>query len=231
MDAKGKPSGGGHAAPAAPVPIAGAKRVGRDVEALCAAIEAYFRQLRATGTVALRPRSVAPAEPAQLEAYELRHGVTIPPGARAFLLRGLEAAEGSVDSEAGHASIGFDFLDLAGVEKCTRLFRKLAKSQPDDDDDPDTEAHAQLLARGVPLTWSEPQLVVLDGAVYHYSVRNPVKRVCGSWRDFLEAWLAAGCFSSHSFDVAWDKVKGVVGKKPGKNAWLDYYRKAFPTAR
>lgn len=231
MDVKGKPGGGARGTPAAPVPIVRAKRIGRDVEALCEAIEAYFEKLRAAGTVELTPRTVAPATPAQLEAYEQKYGVVFPPGARAFLLRGIRAAEGSVDGEGGHASIGFDFLDIAGVEKCTRLFRKLAKSQPDDDDDPDTEAHAQLLGRGIPLTWSEPQLVVLDGAVYHYSVRNPVKRVCGSWRDFLEAWLAAGCFSSHAFDVAWEKVKGVVGKKPGKNAWLDYYRKTFPDAR
>ncbi len=68
-----------------------------------------------------------------------------------------------------------------------------------------------------------------DGGLYHYSVRNPVKRVCTSWFAFLEAWLASGCFSSHAFDVVWSAVKDVAGKKPRNNLWVDYY-KTFPTA-
>ena len=92
------------------------------------------------------------------------------------------------------------------------------------------QAHAALIRRGVAVTYQEPQLVVADDGVYHFSYRNPLLRVASSWDEFLENWPAAGCFSSHSFDALWKKVKTRVPAQipPSKNVWVRAYRKQFP---
>jgi hypothetical protein len=91
------------------------------------------------------------------------------------------------------------------------------------------DANFRILSRGIPLTWSEPRLVVLDGAVYHHSSRNPVRAVTASWSRFLSHWLASGCFASHHFPTLWPIVKDFVPTEPAPkaNEWLRYYEKRF----
>lgn len=198
-----------------------------DMNALCGRIEALFDALEKAGGIELTRRNLPGSDKKKLADLESKLGVTLPDDVRAFLTRGLQFAQGAVDGKSGFGSVGFDFIKPDNIIKSTKIWRDIAKDVDEDDED----EHTEVQREGVCLTHSEPQLVWTPTGIFHYSVRNPVKRVCGTWTEFLEAWVASGCFSSHSFDAVWPVLSGVVGKKPAKNVWLDYYRKQFPGAK
>lgn len=223
-------SGGGGAAKPAKKEVVGVREKSPpsgDMNELCGRIEAFFDALEKAGGIELTRRNLPGSDKKKLADLESKLGVTLPDDVRAFLTRGLQYAQGSVDGKSGFGSIGFDFIKPDNIIKSTKIWRDIAKDTDEDDED----EHTELQREGVCLTHSEPQLVWTPNGIFHYSVRNPVKRVCGTWTEFLEAWLASGCFSSHSFDAVWPPLSSTLHKKPAKNVWLDYYRKQFPGAK
>jgi len=211
----------------APVSTADDDAAAQGMNDLCLRIEAFFDELIGSGADFLQRQHLARSKPSEIAALEKALQVTLPADLKQFLLRGLTYASGSVDGDA-FGSIGFDFLDAKGAVKETKVWRALAKNVEDDDED----EHTVIGRTGVTLSYAQPQLTWTPEGVYHFSARNPVKRLCGTWTEFLEAWLAAGCFSSHSFDAVWPALSKVMGKKkPAKNLWLTYYAKTFPNAK
>lgn len=194
---------------------------------ICARIEAFFETLQEAGGIDLRRAELPPSHAAKVKELESQLGVTLPEDVRAFLARGLEFATGAVETEAGFGAIGFEFLGPDQILRATTILRDLAR-EAEEDEDFDEDEHVELQRDGVCLTHAEPMLVWTPRGIFHYSVRNPVRRVCGTWTEFLEAWLASGCFASHSYDALWPALAPALGTKPGKNAWLDYYRTQFP---
>ncbi len=210
------------AAPPADAPAG--KLVGGSIAETGAGIEAYFDALRGGGFELTD--AVLPPQPAVAIAdIEKKLSTSLPADVKAFLSRGLRAGAGSLEDGERFAGIGFDWLGAKKIVTSTTMLRKIAADTIDDEDDP----HAKIVRAGVALTWSEPQIVVAD-AVYHFSFRNPVLRVADSFGEFLSAWLAAGCFGSHDFDLLWRRVKAQVpaGVPPAKNPWVKAYKKQFP---
>ena len=205
-----------------PKPKPTAPHDGGDVRATCDAIERYVGALKTDGVLALRPSVLKPQKPTAIASAEAKLGTPFPADLKAFLTRGLRAAEGKLDEPYAH--LGFDFLDVAGIVKNTASAREIAG---DGDDE-----HAALIRRGIAVTFAEPQLVVTDDGVWHFSFRNPPLRVAPSWAGFLTHWLAAGCFGSHSFTGLWAKVRKhvPVAITPAKNTWVRAYRKQFPSS-
>jgi hypothetical protein len=202
------------------------------IEKVCSEIERFFEALAKRGAVELRPEELPPASKSELEALEEAAGASLPADVEEFLLRGLRHARGSVPETSGSAfaSVGFDFIAVPLILRNMESFRELASEQAEDEDDDEPEESTELMAKGIPLSHSEPCLVVFDGGVYHFSVRNPVRRVTSSWTELLEHWLAAGCFSSHSYAALRPHVEGLVPAVPAEqdNLWLRYYERQFP---
>lgn len=145
---------------------------------------------------------------------------------------GQQQVDGSTLGEDG-AYIGFDFMSLKSMASTMKLYQGLLEHYDEDDDEDEDE----LLSHGVALSYSEPQLVVHcgpgrdTGAIYHFSTRNPLRPpIAGSLTEFLQHWLAAGCFSSHRFSALWPHVQRLVPVKISRkqNRWLRYYDAQFP---
>jgi hypothetical protein len=200
---------------------------GAAVISTCDDVERYLDRLLATKIPGLHVQEqvLRPQKPSAIDAAEKKLGAPFPADVRAFLQRGLRHPHGGTDDEPA-GLLGFDFLPADKVVKITVILRQAAGGDPGG-------PHAALVHRGVALTWSEPQLLVASGGVYHFSYRNPVLRVASSWSDFLASWLAAGCFSSHAFAALWKKVGPVSASDvpPGRNPWVKAYRKQFPGQR
>jgi hypothetical protein len=229
--AKGRSSGGKAPRTSAGVrrTVGGAPRVEvtSTVDASCTLIEAYFDALAAAKPdgLALYARVLKPQSATALGALEAKLATELPADVRAFLARGLRAQQGSLN--APFAGIGFDFLDAAGIGKHTAMLRQIA-----DDTCASDDAHAALIRRGFALSFTEPELVVADDGVYHFSYRNDLLRVAVSWAQFLEHWHASGCFSSHDFGGLWKVVKSKVASAitPSKNVWVTSYKRQFACA-
>jgi hypothetical protein len=105
------------------------------------------------------------------------------------------------------------------------MLRKVAAESGADDE------HARVIRSGVALTFSEPELVLSGGAVYHFSFRNPLLKIAKSFSEFLEHYAASGCFSSHEFPALWKIVSAEVplAIAPNKNLWVSAYKKQFPS--
>jgi len=186
-------------------------------------IEAFSEKVMGLSALSLQRSVLKPSSPAAIALLEKRLRVTLPPDVKTFLERGLKSARGSVDEP--FASMGFDFLDAKGILEHTEMLRKVAAESDDDDE------HAAVIREGVALTYSEPELVWSGGALYHFSFRNPLLRVAKSLSEFLEHYVASGCFCSHDFRALW-KVVGPhvpIAITPAKNVWLSAYKKQFPT--
>jgi len=212
---------------AAPVRAAKKPKPGRrrsSIDETCAAIEAYFERLpdddfELTAEV-LRPQSIK-----AVNAIETKLDLRLSADVRAFLCRGLRAAEGSVSEGRRFGSIGFDWLDAKQIIKHTQMLRNVANNCSDDDD------HAKVIRSGLALTFSEPELVVVGETVYHFSFRNTLLKVARSFSGFLDCWLASGCFSSHSFDLLYEHAKPYLPSgrlPPSKNTWVKAYKQQFP---
>lgn len=143
----------------------------------------------------------------------------------AFYARGLRACSASIDEP--FATLGFEFLSAETVIKHTKMLRNAADENAEDDDEEDE--HAEVIRHGVALTLEEPELVLSDGVIYHFSFRNPVLRVASSSSEFLEHYLAAGCFHSHSFKTLWNIVGPLVPTDipVDKNVWVSAYLNQF----
>lgn len=204
---------------------------GSELEELCTAIEEYFEKLKSIPGLEPTPGELVPGKASAISAFEKKFGVTLPDDVRAFLRRGLRHASAHTPGDA-FGSIGFDFIGLKSMERMMKLHRDSTRFTRDD------ARQTALLMRGVPLSYSEPRLVVHcgpgreTGGIYHYSPRNPVlPPITRSLTDFLRHWLAAGCFGSHGFKAVWSLVEPHVPVKLSrkKNLWLRYYDAQFKT--
>jgi hypothetical protein len=194
---------------------------GESIEGLCDAMERYFDTLRDAG-FELSAHVLAPQPEKDIAALERKLELELPADLRAFLRRGLRGARGSIEDGDELASFGFDFLGCKTIVKTTQMLREVGEELDDDDE------HGQLVARGVALTFEEPQLL-WAGELVHFSFRNPPLRVGKSFSGFLRDYLASGCFRSHSFALAWKRVAEYVPLRvaPSKNAWVKAYEKQF----
>jgi hypothetical protein len=185
---------------------------------VCEKIEAFFQQLEASGEVEVYDDSLEPSSEEDIAALEQGLGAKLPADVRAWLTRGCKAYTGSIDEP--FAGIGFAFLGASRSLEHTKMLRENAS-------DDEADEHATIIRAGVALSFEEPELVVTPDGVYSFSFRNPVLKVAGSWREFLESWLASGAFSSHDFDAAWAKTAPFVPQgsvAPEQNAWVQAYR-------
>jgi hypothetical protein len=193
---------------------------------VCGDVERYLDRLLAAKIpeLELRTAVLAPQKKRALDAAEKKLGAPLPKDVRAFLERGLRYPDGNLDEP--FVTMGFDFLGADKIAEHTMMLRKIAEDAIEDPND----KHAALIRHGVAVTYSEPELVVADDGVYHFSYRNPLLRVASTWTEFLECWLASGCFESHSFDALWRQVKTVVNSdiSPARNTWVRAYKKQFP---
>ena len=187
-----------------------------EIARLCSAIERYFDRLREAG-FKLYNAELKPQSAAAISGMEKKLGIALPADARAFFGRGLRAATGSVEDGDRFASIGFNWLDATHATRHTEMLRGVG----------DSGEHGALIGRGVALTYEEPE-IVLAGSVWHFSFRNPLLEIGGSLTEFLEGWLASGCFASHDAALVAERAGHLVPIKPAKNVWLDAYRRQFP---
>jgi hypothetical protein len=197
----------------------------QSVEATCAKIEALCESLLAVEIpgVELGDETLEPQSAAALTALEDQLGTALPPDVRTFLGRGLCYPRGMIEVGERFASLGFTFLEAPQIVEHTQMLREVGKSALD--------PHASIIARGLALTYEEPQIVVSDGVVYHFSFRNPMLRVTDSFETFLAHWLASGCFGSHDFGLAWEALKSHVPEiiSPENNCWIRAYKSQFPS--
>lgn len=157
-------------------------------------------------------------KPAQLAGL----GREIHEQARFLLERGLVAPRREVEEGGLQGFGGFDWVSPKALARLCRLFSELAPQQQ--------AAERDLLWRGLPLTYSEPQLIVMpEGPVYHYSIRDPLTPpVTADLQEFLRHWLAAGCFSSHHYGVYSRRIRGPeLGIRPADNLWLRHYGRYY----
>jgi hypothetical protein len=129
-------------------------------------------KLEQSGAVELTKATLPPAGAAQLAQFEKKCGA-LDAHTRAFLMCGLKGYQGTIE-EPSFVSLGLDFMRLKSIERATDQLRELASANEGDAE------HFHVLSTGIPLTFEEPQIVVVDGAVFHYSIRNPVKQVSAS---------------------------------------------------
>lgn len=197
----------------------------QSIDATCAQIEALCDSLLAVEIpgMELGDPTLEPQSAAALTTLEGELGITLPPDVRAFLSRGLRYPRGAIEVGERYASLGFEFLEAPEIVEHTQMLREVGSSA--------LEPHASIIARGLALTYNEPQIVVSDGAVYHFSFRNPMLRVADSFETFLAHWLASGCFGSHEFGFAWEAVKSHMPQSisPENNCWIRAYESQFPS--
>jgi hypothetical protein len=197
----------------------------------CAALEAYVDRLHAANPPGLslnlaledttyQPYALKPQTPEAIADVEKALEISLPDDVRQYLLRGLRGAHAR-DSGDNYGWMGFQFLAADQIIERTEMLRDIAE----DDDE-----HAAVIRGGVSLTYDEPQLVVAADGVYHFSFRNPLLRVASSWGEFLDHWLAAGCFSGGNYDALWSRVGPFVQHHVPfeDNTWLQAYKTQFP---
>jgi hypothetical protein len=129
----------------------------QSVEATCANIEALCESLLAVGIpgVELGDGTLEPQSAAALTALEDQLGTALPSDVRTFLGRGLCYPRGMIEVGERFASLGFTFLEAPQIVEHTQMLREVGKSALD--------PHASIIARGLALTYEEPQIVVSDG--------------------------------------------------------------------
>lgn len=191
-----------------------------DIGKIASLIEAYGETLKSVRGLHVTPHVLRPSSEQAIAAAEKKLGVTLPADVKSFLGRGLRGFEGARDDEP-FATVGFDFLDAEGIVEQTEMMRDCAGDEDD---------HAAVIRNGVALTYSEPELVWSGETLYHFSFRNPLLEIAGSFSEFLEHYLASGCFSSHAFPALWKMVSSHVpiSIPMDNNLWVIAYKKQFP---
>jgi hypothetical protein len=196
-----------------------------EIEKTLSEIERFFERAAKVDGIGGYEEVVEPATDAAIEALVAKFELALPDDVRRFWRRGLKYRSLSLDEGGSHASAGFDWLSVDLLDRDLPDFRALAENY-----DSDTAERA-LLEKGIPLSFSEPQIVWDPrGGIVHFSTRNdltpPITR---SFAEFLEHWLEAGCFSSHAVTKYLPKVQHLVPGRipPENNVWIAYYTKVF----
>ena len=202
-----------------------------EIEDLASEVEQFVeRASKVDGIEAGYEEEIEPASDEGVAAFLEKHKLTVPDDVRRFWRRGLKYRElslaGSHASGETFASAGFDWLSLDILERDLSMFRDLAENYEDGSD------HKRLYEQGLPLSYSEPQ-IVLDprGGIAHVHSANPLMPpIANSLTVFLEHWLESGCFSSHRLSLYFPKIQHLVPGRfpPEKNLWMTYYKNAFP---
>ena len=198
-----------------------------EIEQTLSEIETFFTRAAQLDGIEAHEEEIEPASDDAIAALEKKFDLTVPDDVRRFWKRGLKWRSLSVGKGGdGFATAGFDWLSLDILERDLPDFRALA-----DNYDPGTAERA-LLEKGFPLSYSEPQIVWDPrGGIVHFSTRNdllpPITR---SFAEFLEHWLAAGCFESHAVTKYLPKVQHLVPGRipPERNLWIAHYKATFP---
>jgi hypothetical protein len=197
-----------------------------DLEEVMGEIERFFVQAaKLPGLEALPDKGLDPSTDEEIARVEKKHGFQAPDELRRFWRRGFKHRELSTRDDDAFAKAGFNWLKLKFLDRDLPMFRDLAQHYPEGD--PEKRLHQV----GIPLTYSEPQVVLdPDGGIVHYSGRNPLlPPITPTLSAFLEHWLEAGCFGSHSLSAYLPLVEGLLPGRipPNENRWIAHYRKQF----
>jgi len=198
------------------------------IEKTLSAIERFFeRAAKVAGIETTASEQLKPSSDSKIDALARKFDLAIPDEVRRFWKRGLKYRHLSVkEGTDGFATAGFDWYTLQYLARDLPMYRgKIAPIYPADSD------QRRLLEKGIPLSYSEPQ-IVWDPSVgiRHFSTHNDLEpAVTRTLGEFLEHWLEAGCFTSHEIKRWLPKVKHLVPGRipPGKNLWIKYYKKVF----
>lgn len=197
-----------------------------EIEKLLSEIERFFEGAAKTpGVEARYPKELEPASPADIAAFVEKHGLDVPDDIRRFWQRGFTYRPLSINVGESFASAGFDWLSLETLERDLPMFRGLAQHFESG------SAEKRLYEQGLPLNYSEPQIVFSPAGISHAHSANPLlPPVTRTFTEFLEHWLDAGCFSTHSIGLYLPKVQHLLPGRipPDKNLWLLHYKKEFP---
>jgi hypothetical protein len=179
--------------------------------------------------------------PAQIAKIEQAVGVSVPDEVKAFWRRGFKQKAFRVEAPK-FGTAGIDVLGAQYVARNTKVMRELDVDDDDDEDedeDDEESVMARLRREGVALSHSEPYFVVdcgkdTPGEIYrvlHDGIPLDVP-VAASLTEFLEHWLAAGCFTTHDYPSVWKRVKGhlpPLAISTKDNRWLRFYDRQYKT--
>jgi hypothetical protein len=198
-----------------------------EIEDLLSEIERFFEgAAKVSGIKASYADELEPKSAADIASFAEKHGLDVPDDVRRFWQRGFTYRPLSFKQGETYASAGFDWLSLETLERDLPMFRGLAQHFENG------SAEKRLYEQGLPLNYSEPQLVFSPGeGISHAHSANPLlPPVTRSFTEFLEHWLEAGCFSTHSVGIYLPKVRHLVPGRisPDENLWLLHYKKEFP---
>lgn len=201
-----------------------------DLERVLSKIEDFYEAVASVEGLEVMPAVLKPVSEKALADFMRKSGLALPEEVQTLWRRGLRHASASLEEGERFASAHFDFYSLKNLARDLPGFRQLGEQVEGEE--------RRLVTEGVPLSFSQPQLVVdagpgrTRGAVYHYSTRNPLQPpVAPSLSTFLEHWLAAGCFSSHDFAAWFPRVQHLVPVHvpPRQNLWLQHHDRQFGT--
>ncbi|MFB6373996.1 MAG: hypothetical protein ABEN55_12990, partial [Bradymonadaceae bacterium] len=180
-----------------------------DLEEILTEIESFARDLESEATEHFSIESAA--------------GLSLPDDYAAALRRGFSWPETHFEDEQAaegedHASVGFDFLEADIVVRQLDLFESLADLHEGD--------VGWVYENSVPISFSEPNLAVSERGVHlMLSDGEPDPTpITDSFTEFMRHWLAAGCFSSHSFALYRRRIGDLMPADipPSDNRWLQY---------
>lgn len=190
------------------------------IDALLEKYESFCVAVGSVDGLEVELHPVPPSTKAEIAAIERALGVTVPADLRAFWTRGFR----NVAIRLGETGVAYPaFVGAKGALAQVKVALGIAKQF----DDP---AMQRWLLQGIPFQEEETycfideagavRQIVFDGA----ATEEPI---AGTFTDFFEAWLAAGCFADGCADLRvlnayWRKVSPVVplAIPLEHNAWL-----------
>ena len=157
----------------------------------------------------------------ELQAIEGAGGAKIPAELRAFWSRGLKSPLGS--NSAPFISVGLEFNPARNLLRDMPMHRQLADDQ--------SEAWAKKLHQtSYLLTADSPPYVVSEAGAVHvmvYDGDSPEQPLASSLSEFLETWLALGCFNAGNFKEHWARVKAHVPRRLENGVDMDSFAEPF----
>jgi len=180
--------------------------------------------------VNIKVRKTQLATSEQIAAFEQKYQLVIPEDIRYFWENCPYELSISPDYKENQPffNAGFDFSVLQHIERDLTSDRELSKNYPK------KSLEARLHGLGIGLSFSEPRLFSDLGskqAIYFvlYDGTMPKQSIAGSFTEFFEHYLAAGCFCSHDFEAYWQIIKGIVPIQIplAKNKWIQFYAKTY----
>jgi SMI1 / KNR4 family (SUKH-1) len=176
----------------------------------------------------------------EIAQLEQDFSLELPDDLKQFWLQcqhGLSGAHWEVsptDQSKNFFSVGFDFLPLQMLRRDLPDFRDLAKIYSEPGDTEEFGLELGLHKYSVPLSYSEPQLVLnpQNGLIYWRTYDGAMQElpIAPSFQKFFEHYLASGCFCSHDYKTCWKLMKPFVPNPIPleKNIWLNFYRASYP---